>query len=292
MRAKYVLSEVAVGLWRNVTMTIAMIISMAVSLSLLGASVLMFLQVQDMKDYYYAEIEVAIFLTEKVTADQRETLAGALEDDPLVNTVKHETKEEAYQRFREQFKDAPDLVEATKPESLPESYRVKLENPERFDQIRTKYQGYEGVEDIVDQRAVLQKLFNILGSLQTLALVIAIVTGLAALLLVANTIQVAAYSKRREVAIMRLVGASNWFIQAPFVLEAVFAGLIGSVFAYGTLVLTKALLLDGPMKSLFQGVLTPLSWTSVHLMLPVLGVTAALVSAITGWITLRFYIKV
>ncbi|MGH2599796.1 MAG: permease-like cell division protein FtsX [Dehalococcoidia bacterium] len=292
MRAKYVLSEVAVGLWRNVTMTIAMIISMAVSLSLLGASVLMFLQVQDMKDYYYAEIEVAIFLTDKVTDDQRSALEGALEDDPLVSHVKHETKEQAYQRFREQFKDAPDLVEATKPESLPESYRVKMENPEQFDDIRTKYQTYDGVEDIVDQRAVLQKLFNILGALQTLALVIAIVTGLAALMLVANTIQVAAYSKRREVAIMRLVGASNWFIQAPFVLEAVFAGLIGSLFAYVTLVLTKALLLDGPMKSLFQGVLTPLSWTSVHLMLPLLAVTAAIVSAITGWITLRFYIKV
>ncbi|MGH3663357.1 MAG: permease-like cell division protein FtsX [Micromonosporaceae bacterium] len=292
MRAKYVLSEVAVGLWRNVTMTVAMIIAMAVSLSLLGASALMFLQVQDMKEFYYSEIEVAIFLSKDVTDGQRDALKQELGSDPLVKDVVHETQDAAYQRFQEQFRDAPDLVDATKPESLPESLRVQLKDPEKFDAIRTKYQEYDGVDEIVDQRAVLQKLFDILGALQTLSLVIAVVTGLAALLLVANTIQVAAYSKRREVAIMRLVGASNWFIQAPFVLEAVFAGLIGAVFAYGTLIVTKLVLIDGSLKSLFQGVLTPLSWSQVHLMLPVLAVTAAIVSAVTGWITLRFYIKV
>jgi cell division transport system permease protein len=293
MRAKYVLSEVAVGLWRNVTMTIAMIITMTVSLALLGASVLMFWTVADMRDYYYAEVEVAIFLTDEVTDDQRQSLEDALAQDPLVKSQIHETKDEAYARFREQFKDAPDLVEATQPKSLPESYRVKLDQPERFDDIRQKYQTYGGVEEIVDQRAVLQKLFDILGSLQGLSLVIALVQGLAALMLVANTIQVAAYSKRREVAIMRLVGASNWFIQAPFVLEAVFAGLIGALLASLTLVATKYFLLDSEaLRPLFEGVLTPLRWVQIFWMIPLLAGVAALISAVTGWVTLRFYIKV
>lgn len=293
MRAKYVLSEVAVGLWRNVTMTVAMIITMTVSLALLGASVLMFWTVADMKEYYYAEIEVAIFLTDEVTDDQRKALADALGSDPMVKHQIHESKDEAYKRFREQFKDAPDLVEATKPESLPESYRVKLNAPEEFDAIRQKYQDYEGVEEIVDQRAVLQKLFNILGSLQGLSLVIAIVQGLAALMLVANTIQVAAYSKRREVAIMRLVGASNWFIQLPFILEAVFAGLIGAILAFMTLLASKYFLLDSEaLRPLFEGVLTPLRWAQIFWMLPLLAVVSAIISAVTGWVTLRFYIKV
>ncbi|MGH3731442.1 MAG: permease-like cell division protein FtsX [Micromonosporaceae bacterium] len=293
MRAKYVLSEVAVGLWRNVTMTVAMIITMTVSLALLGASVLMFWTVADMKDYYYAEIEVAIFLTDEVTDDQRKALADALGSDPMVESTLHESKDEAYKRFQEQFKDADDLVAATKPESLPESYRVKLEDPEKFDAIRQKYQDYEGVEEIVDQRAVLQKLFNILGSLQGLSLVIAIVQGLAALMLVANTIQVAAYSKRREVGIMRLVGASNWFIQLPFILEAVFAGLIGAVLAFLTLAGAKYFLLDSEaLRPLFEGILTPLSWAQVLWMLPLLAVVSALISAVTGWVTLRLYIKV
>jgi len=274
-------------------MTIAMIITMTVSLALLGASVLMFWTVADMRDYYYAEVEVAIFLTDEVTDDQRQSLEEALAQDSLVKSQIHETKDEAYARFREQFKDAPDLVEATQPKSLPESYRVKLNEPEHFDNIRQKYQTYGGVEEIVDQRAVLQKLFDILGSLQGLSLVIALVQGLAALMLVANTIQVAAYSKRREVAIMRLVGASNWFIQAPFVVEAVFAGLIGALLAFLTLVATKYFLLDSEaLRPLFEGVLTPLRWVQIFWMLPLLGAVAAVISAVTGWVTLRFYIKV
>jgi cell division transport system permease protein len=292
MRAKYVLSEVFVGLWRNVTMTVAMIITMTVSLALLGASVLMLWQVSDMKRYYYGEIEVAIFLTDKVTDDQRQAIEDALSKDPLVKSKLHETKDEAYRRFREQFKEAPELVSGTKADQLPESFRVKLTDPSKFDQIRQKYQSYPGVEEIVDQRKVLQKLFDILGSLQGLTLVIAIIQGLAALMLVANTIQVAAYSKRREVSIMRLVGASNWFIQAPFVLEAVFAGLIGALLAFGALFATWYVLRTSDALQPLQGILTPLSWVHVVWMLPLLAAVSAMISAITGWVTLRFYIKI
>ncbi|MGH3648704.1 MAG: permease-like cell division protein FtsX [Micromonosporaceae bacterium] len=124
MRAKYVMSEVAVGLWRNVTMTIAMIITMTVSLALLGASVLMFLQVRDMKNYYYAEVEVAIFLTDEITEEQQSALKDGLGKDPLVKSQIYESKDEAYRRFREQFRDAPDLVNATKSDALPASFRV------------------------------------------------------------------------------------------------------------------------------------------------------------------------
>jgi cell division transport system permease protein len=134
-------------------------------------------------------------------------------------------------------------------------------------------------------------VFTVLGSLQKLALIIAIVQGVAALMLVINTIQVAAYSKRREVAVMKLVGASNWFIQAPFVLEAVAAGLIGAIIAYGTLVIAKIYIFDGALESL-TAVLTPVPWLHVHLMLPILAAAGALVSSVTGWFALRFYIKV
>jgi cell division transport system permease protein len=115
--------------------------------------------------------------------------------------------------------------------------------------------------------------------------------AVAALLLVANTIQVAAYSKRREVAVMKLVGASNWFIQAPFVLEAVAAALIGSLLAFLALVAGKVFLIDGSLADLTQ-YLTPMSWTKVLLMFPLMAAVGSLISAITGWITLRFYLRV
>src|SRR5205823_13164546 len=148
-----------------------------------------------------------------------------------------------------------------------------------------------GVSEIVDQRKLLGKVFSILGSMQSLALIVAIVQGAAALLLVANTIQVAAYSKRREVAVMKLVGASNWFIQAPFVLEAVFAGLVGAIVGFVTLVAAKVFIIDGSLKAL-ASLLTPVPWHNVLIMLPLLAAVGAAVSAVTAWVTLRFYVRV
>src|SRR3712207_6061285 len=291
MRLRYVLSEVLTGLWRNVTMTVAMIITMTVSLTMLGAGILLFWQVDQMEKFFYAKVEVSIFLKADVTEEQRNALSTELKSDPLVQTVIYESREEAYANFRQLYRDAPDLVESVKPDTLPESFRVKLRDPEKFKEISDRYRDRAGIDDIVDQRQLLGKVFSILGSLQSLSLIVAIVQGVAALLLVANTIQVAAYSKRREVAVMKLVGASNWFIQAPFVLEAVFAGLIGAVLAFGWLAMGKYFLIDGSLAAL-QTILTPLKWTNVLLMLPILSGIAALVSGLAAWVTLRFYVRV
>jgi cell division transport system permease protein len=295
MRLKYVLSEVATGLWRNVTMTVAMIITMAVSLTLLGASVLLYLQVDKMRSVYFEQVEVTIFLkTQDIKQEQKDPIEADLKADPLVQNYGFENKDQAYARFKEIYASAPELTSLTKAESLPESYRVKLKDPNKFDEFKAKYDKYVGaggIDTIVDQKKLVEKVFSVLGSLQTLALIIAIVQGVAALMLVINTIQVAAYSKRREVAVMKLVGASNWFIQAPFVLEAVAAGLLGAIIAYGTLVLAKIYVFDGALAPL-TAVLTPVSWTNVNLMLPLLAGAGALVSSVTGWFALRFYIRV
>jgi cell division transport system permease protein len=293
MRVKYVLSEVFTGLWRNVTMTIAMIITMAVSLTMLGGGLLLFWQIDRMEKFFFARVEVSIFLKADITADQRSALDGELRADPLVDNVEYESKEQAYENFTQLYRDSPDLVESVKPDTLPESFRVKLKNPEKFKEISERYQDKAGVDDIVDQKELLGRVFSILGSIQSGALVVSIFQGIAALLLVANTIQVAAYSKRREVAVMKLVGASNWFIQAPFVLEAVFAGLIGAILAFAFLFIGWWVFFatDGRLESL-ETVLTPVRWQDILLMLPILAGISALVSAVTGWVTLRFYVRV
>jgi cell division transport system permease protein len=292
---RYILSEVFTGLWRNVTMTIAMIITMALSLGMLGGGILLFWQVDRMEKFFFARVEVSIFLKADITDEQRSALDQELRADPLVatNGVTYESREEAYNNFKQLYRDSPDLVESVKPDTLPESFRVKLKDPEKFKEISERYKDKAGVDDIVDQKELLGRVFDILGSLQTSALLVAIFMGVAALLLVANTIQVAAYSKRREVAVMKLVGASNWFIQAPFVLEAVFAGLIGAIIAFGFLMIGWWVLFSkgGSLESL-ETVLTPVEWTSVLFMLPILAGIAALVSAVTGWVTLRFYVRV
>jgi cell division transport system permease protein len=291
MRAKYVLSEVLIGLWRNVTMTIAMMITMTVSLSMLGASLLLYLQVEDMKDYYYQQVEVSIYLKGDISDEQREAIKLKLEGDQLVKTSFYESKDLAYENFKKMFSDAQDMVESVGPAEMPESFRVSLKDPTKFEQIDTDYKELPGVQSIVDQQKLLAKVFDVLAAIQSLALVVAGVMGIATLLLVANTIQVAAYSKRREVSVMKLVGASNWFIQMPFVLEAVFAALLGSILAGVMLIFVKIFLLEGSLSAL-TNLLTPVSWGDVLIMFPVLAAAGGIVSAITAWITLRFYIRV
>jgi cell division transport system permease protein len=291
MRVKYVLNEVLVGLWRNVTMTVAMIITMSVSLTMLGASVLLYMQVDQMKNFYYGEIEVSIFLREDVNDSQRQAINQAIDTNPLVESKTYETREQAFEKFKVLWRDSPDFINSVGPDSLPESFRVKLKNPEQYKAFADQIKGQQGIQDIVDQRELLNKVFDIFNSIQLMALVVAAVMALAALLLVGNTIQVAAYSKRREVAVMKLVGASNWFIQAPFVLEAVVAGIIGSIIGFIALFVGKVVLLDGRLQAL-TNVLTPIPNGNVWLMLPLLAAVGAGVSAITAWITLRFYLKV
>jgi len=290
-RFKYVLSEVMVGLWRNVTMTVAMIITLAVSLTMLGASLVMYQQIESMKTYYFSKIEVSIFLKNDVTPEQQQALRSQLENDPHVKQpIILETKEQAWQKFKVQFKDAPDLVKATKPDSLPASFKVKLKDPKQFDQVAAAYRGKDGVDDVLDQQRLLSKVFGVLGAAQNMALAVAIIQGIAALLLVGNTIQVAAYSRRREVAVMKLVGASNWFIQSPFVLEAMFAGIIGGILASLGLIAAKVWLINGTLKPL-TSLLTPVGWDRILWMAPILIGIGAVVSGVTGWVTLRFYIR-
>jgi cell division transport system permease protein len=302
MRFKYVLNEVMVGLWRNVTMTIAMIITMAVSLTLLGASLVLYQQVDRMRVAYSQDVEVSMFFrvgdtpdTKNATQAQKDAIETQLKADPMVDSYSFETKDQALEKFKVLYASTPDMVELTRAEDLPESYRVKLKNPDDFAAFKANYQKFVnadgGLELILDQRELLAKVFNVLGSLQKLALIISGVQGIAALMLVINTIQIAAYSRRREVGVMRLVGASNWFIQAPFVLEAVAAGLIGAIIAYGTLVLAKIYIFDGALAPLTQ-VITEVPWTNINLMLPVLALLAGAISSVTGWFALRFYIKV
>ncbi|MFI2714396.1 permease-like cell division protein FtsX [Micromonospora sp. NPDC018662] len=291
MRMKYVLSEVLVGLWRNVTMTIAMIITMAVSLFMLGGSGLLYQKVGDMKDLYYENVQVSIFLKTDVQEQQRTDLETKLKADPLVKDVTYVNKDEAYKRFQQMYADAPDLVNAVKPDQLPESFRLTLNDPQQYKQIYDQYKAAEGIDTIVDQSKLLDKVFGVLTGIQNGALALAIVMAAAALLLVANTIQVAAYSKRREVAVMKLVGASNWFIQAPFVLEAVVAGLIGSILGLVALIGVKTLAAGSSMAAL-EGLITPISWSEIFLTFPLMAAVGGLVSAITAWVTLRFYLRV
>jgi len=302
VRVTFVASEVGSGLRRNLTMTLAVIITVAVSLGLFGASLLVRAQVSTMKDFWYDKVEVSIFLCGKgsdtpscssgpVTDAQRDQIEADLESlKPIVENIYYESKAEAYQRFKEQFKNSP-IVDNVSEAALPESFRVKLSDPTKYDVVASAFAGRPGIEQVNDQRQILDKFFRLLGGLQLIALLIAIAMLIVTVLLIVNTMRVAAFSRRRETSIMRLVGASNFYIQLPFLLEAAFAAGAGALLAIGSLMLTKAVIIDGVLAPSFQFT-SFVGWDAVFTIAPIMLVTGVLLAGMAAFFTLRKYLRV
>ena len=302
MRANFVASEVSSGIRRNLTMTMAVIITVAVSLGLFGASMLVRAQVSTMKDFWYDKVEVSIFLCGKgsdtpscaggpVTKAQRDQIKADLESiKPLVDSVYYESQAEAFARFQEQFKNSP-IVDNVKPTALPESFRVKLSDPTKYDVVASAFAGRPGIEQVNDQRKILDKFFRLLGGLQLIALLIALSMLVVTVLLIVNTMRVAAFSRRRETSIMRLVGASNFYIQLPFLLEAAVAAGIGAILAVVGLVFVKIIVIDQVLATSFQFTAF-VGWDAVLAIAPLMILVGVGLAAIAAFFTLRKYLRV
>jgi cell division transport system permease protein len=293
MRVNFVLSEVATGLRRNLTMTVAMVLTTAISLGLMGTGLLIAGMISDMKEIYYDKVQVSIFLADDVTDEQRAAIEKQLADSPEVANFIYESKEQAYARFEQQFSQQPELVENTPPDALPESFRVELENPERYPVIAQQFPDRQnGVDQVRDEGEFLDRLFSLLNGARNATIAVAVVQALAALLLISNTIQLAAFNRRNETNIMRLVGASRWYTQLPFILEAALAGLVGGLLAAGGLVLTKVLFVDetleGPIKA---GIIPTVEWGDIVFTGGIITAAGVALAAIASYVTLRLYVR-
>jgi cell division transport system permease protein len=293
MRVNFVLSEVAAGLRRNLTMTVAMILTTGISLGLMGTGLLIANMIGDMRAIYYDKIQVSIYLADGVTDAQRDSIAAQLDSSPEVKDYIYESKADAYQRFTQQFQEQPALIANTPQDALPESFRVELVNPQRYPVIAEQFpNGQNGVDEVRDEGDFLDRLFSLLNGARNATIAVAVVQALAALLLISNTIQLAAFNRRNETNIMRLVGASRWYTQLPFILEAALAGLIGAALAVGGLVLTKILFVDktlaGPIKA---GIIPPVDWSAIAAISPVITAAGVGLAAVAAYVTLRLYVR-
>ncbi len=299
MRASFVFSEVITGLRRNITMTIAMIITTAISLGLLGGGLLVVQMTNKTERIYFDRVEVAVYLTNDVSTNDVgctgaicATLQRELRATAGVQSVNYESRDAAFKRFQEVFANQPELIALARPEALPASFRVKLTDPQRFAIINQQFANQPGVDKVVDQADLVQRLFSVLGGVRNAAFAIAILQAFAALLLISNMIQVAAYTRRTEVGIMRLVGATRWYTQLPFLLEAVVAGAIGSAVAIGGLVVAKAAFLDDVLRDLYSSnIIGQVTTSDVLFVSPLLAVVGVGLAAITAYVTLRLYVR-
>ena len=300
MRAGFLLSEVRIGLRRNLTMTFAVVVTTAISLSLLGIGLLSNAQVGAMKDYWYDKIEVSVFLCGPlsespscaggvVTDSQRTTIKADLAALPVVQSVYYESQSEAFSRFQERFKDSA-IAQNVTADQLPESVRVKLDDPTQFAVVVSAFTGRPGVDVVQDQRTILEKFFKLLEVLRNGAIAVGLASVLIAALLISNTLRIAAFNRRRETGVMKLVGASSFSIQLPFLLEGIISAIIGWGVATG--------LLAG-LKQVVDTQIAPIltftnffGWNEVWVASAWLLLTGLVVSTFASLVTLRRYLKV
>ncbi|HRC40114.1 permease-like cell division protein FtsX [Nostocoides sp.] len=300
MRLRFLLGDVWVGLRRNLSMAISVVLVTMISLFLLGLGLLAQRQADVMKGYWYDRVQVSIFLctatsrtpcTGPVTEDQKQNVRSQLEQlRPLVKEVFFESEQEAFDRFREQFKDSP-ILGNIKVGEIPSSYRVQLSDPSKYEVVASTFENAPGVSSVQDQKQVLERLFTILNKFTRYAVALAVLMVLCAVLLMATTIRQAAFSRRREIGIMRLVGASNMAIRLPFIAETLIAALVGAGLALGLLFAAmRALVGDNSRNVVLRQV--AIGTTDIWHIAPILGGMAFALAIITSTITLWRYLRV
>jgi cell division transport system permease protein len=284
-------------------MTLAVIVTMWVSLTLFGAGLMTAQQVDRFKDDWYDRVEISVFLCvpdsrggncqagESVTEAQRTEIESALKGNPEVAEVFYETKEQAYAQFREYYANNDPILKATTVDKMQDSFRVKLKNPEEYQGVVSAVSGMPGVQLVQDLRKILDPMFTWLNLARWATVGLSALLLLAAALQIGNTIRMAAYSRRREIGIMRLVGASNWYIMLPFLLESLIAAIGGALLACLTLAAVEQFVIIGKAQAEIQTIRW-IEWPHVGVAMASLAVVAVVLSIIPTLIATRRFLRV
>jgi cell division transport system permease protein len=300
----FVLSEIAQGFRRNLSMIVSVVLVTFISLTFVGTASLLQMQIGQMKNYWYDRAQVAIYMCSDVSAadvcpqgEASEDLKAAVQEKLESNTLSEyidkyyfENHEQAYETFQAQF-EGNAVAKYVTAEQLNETYWVKLNDSTQSQIITESFTGVAGVEEVRDQRSYLDQIFSILNAASLAAIGIATLMLFSAALLISTTIRLSAFSRRRELGIMRLVGASNFYIQLPFILEGVLAATIGSVLAGGAVLAIVQFFVQGylaerlPFTS-FVGL------TDGLLVVPLLIGAGVVLAALASGLAIRRYLRI
>lgn len=293
------------GLRRNKSIAVSVILVTMISLYLLGVGLLAQRQVDQMKGYWYDRVQVSIYMCtststqpncsgsdEGASQDQKDSVASQLEEmKPLVKDVYYESEQEAFDRFKEDYKNSP-LASNIRVGDIPPSYRVQLSDPEEFDTVASAFEGAPGVASVPNLRQVFAPLFRAINIITGVMIGMAALTLISAVLLMATTIRQAAFTRRREIAIMKLVGASNRTIRTPFIIETVASGLIGALMAVGLLWVSAWALFDKYLLNQQSSGTAFISSADVWVIAPFLLVGVVVLAVGTSTVTLWRYLRV
>ncbi|MDO4911665.1 MAG: permease-like cell division protein FtsX [Corynebacterium sp.] len=295
----YVIREAFKGLGHNITMTIALVITSAISLALLGTGFLVTEMTSNTKEIYLDRVEVLVQLDDETSStdttcssDACEEVQKLLESQSDITQVTYRNRDQAYERFVELFQDSdPLLVRETSKDALPAEFRVRLKDPldtASLDAVRELPQ----VASVIDQVDDLRRATDNLDSIRNATFLVSAIQAIASIFLIANMVQIAAFSRRHEMSIMRMVGASRWFTQAPFIIESVIGTLVGAVFAIGGLFAAKTFVVDKALRSLYDAHLVAnIRAADIWVISPVLLLVGAIFAVATASVTLAFYVR-
>lgn len=241
LKLDYVLRETASNFRRNITLALATIITVTISLTLLGAALLFGDAVDNATVRWKDGVEFIVFTEPEISPELEADIRRQLEDSPEVSGFTYIDKDEAYAEVQDLLGDSPELVEVITPERLPASFRVKPSDtlPERVDELAAAFRAQPGVARVVTASETIRAIEDLSSGLRQRVIIIAIVLLVAAAVLILNTIRMALFSRRRDIEVMKLVGATNWFIRVPFMFEGLVQGLIGGVIAIPLIWLTN-----------------------------------------------------
>jgi cell division transport system permease protein len=296
VRFGFLLNEVLTGFRRNVTMTAAMILTTAISIGLFGGGLLVVRLADNSREIYLDRVETQVFLTDDISANDT-TCASApckglrdkIDARQDVKSVRFVNRQDAY---NDAIKKFPEFKDVAGKDSFPASFIVKLNNPEQHAEFDAAMQGQPGVRSILNEKDLIDRLFAVLDGLRDAAFAVALVQAVGAILLIANMVQVAAYTRRTEIGIMRLVGASRWYTQLPFLVEAMLAASVGVAIAVLGLMLVRALFLDNALSQFYQAhLIAKVDYADILYITPWLFLLGVSMAAVTGYATLRLYIR-
>jgi cell division transport system permease protein len=296
VRFGFLINEVLTGLRRNVTMTVAMILTTAISIGLFGGGLLVVRLANQSRDIYLDRVESQVFLTNDVSAndptcdaDPCKTLRTAIEDRDDVRSVRFLNRDDAYDDAIRKF---PQYKDVAGKDAFPASFVVKLDDPEEHTDFDAAMVGQPGVLNVLNQKDLIDRLFAVLDGLSNAAFAVALVQAIGAVLLIANMVQVAAYTRRTEIGIMRLVGASRWYTQLPFLVEAMLAAFLGVLIAIGGLIAVRALFLEKALDQFYQAnLIARIDYADILYIAPILLFVGVAMAGVTAYVTLRLYVR-
>ncbi|WP_237572608.1 permease-like cell division protein FtsX [Mycolicibacterium lacusdiani] len=296
MRFGFLINEVLTGLRRNVTMTVAMILTTAISIGLFGGGLLVVRLADSSRTIYLDRVESQVFLNNDVSAndpscdaDPCAALRKQIEDRDDVRSVRFLNRDQAYDDAIAKF---PQYKDVAGRDAFPASFIVKLNNPEEHEDFDRSLVGQPGVLNVLNQKDLIDRLFAVLDGLSSVAFAVALVQAVGAILLIANMVQVAAYTRRTEVGIMRLVGASRWYTQLPFLLEAMLAAFLGVVISILGLITVRALFLDKALNQFYEAnLIARIDYADILYISPLLLFVALAMAGVTAYATLRLYVR-